>query len=167
MKIYFIGEADRIHVKDEYYNGEKILRCSNCGTRGISMFDMHCSGCGFLLNRIDSVDGTTIFSHTPPIKEVDELPVFPTLPYLAESDGNGKTMKQMLILWIVIILALAFICTIAGVPFLFLHYVGFGDWQIVVCGLWLTFWLSLVITAGPKVYDAGIKYLINMARIKR
>ena len=76
MRTYIIGEADRIHVKGEYYKDKKLLRCSNCGTRGISMFDMHCSGCGFLLNRIDSIDGAMRVSHTPPIKEVDELPDF-------------------------------------------------------------------------------------------
>ena len=76
MNTYTIGEADRIHVKDEYYKGEKIIRCSNCGTRGISMFDRHCRGCGFLLDRIDDVDGEMRFSHTPPIIEVDVLPDF-------------------------------------------------------------------------------------------
>lgn len=76
MNTYIIGEADRIHVKGEYYKGEKLLRCSNCGQRGISVFDMHCCGCGFLLNRIDSIDGDIRITHTPPIKEVDELPEF-------------------------------------------------------------------------------------------
>lgn len=76
MNTYIIGEADRIHVKGEYYKGEKLLRCSNCGQRGISIFDKHCNGCGFLLHRIDDVDGEMVVYHTPQIKEVDELPNF-------------------------------------------------------------------------------------------
>ena len=90
---YIIGEADRIHVKGEYYKGEKLLRCSNCGQRGISTFDMHCSGCGFLLNRIDSIDGDIRITHTPPIKEVDELPDFTNrieVNYMAESEDKNE-----------------------------------------------------------------------------
>ena len=92
MTTYIIGEADRIHVKGEYYEGKKLLRCSNCGTRGISMFDMHCSGCGFLLNRIDSIDGAMRISHTPPIIEVDELPDFTNhmeVNYVAERSEDA------------------------------------------------------------------------------
>ena len=93
MNTYIIGEADRIHVKGEYYKGEKLLRCSNCGQRGISTFDMHCSGCGFLLNRIDSIDGDIRITHTPPIKEVDELPDFTNrieVNYMAESEDKNE-----------------------------------------------------------------------------
>lgn len=76
MTTYIIGEANRIHVKGEYYNGKKVERCSHCGERGISEFDRHCKGCGYMLHRIDDVvDGLRI-SHTPPIIEVDELPEF-------------------------------------------------------------------------------------------
>ena len=58
------------------------------------MFDMHCSGCGFLLNRIDSIDGAMRVSHTPPIKEVDELPNFTNrmeVNYVAESEDGEQT----------------------------------------------------------------------------
>lgn len=93
---YIIGEADRIHVKGEYYKGEKLLRCSNCGQRGISTFDMHCSGCGFLLNRIDSIDGEIRITHTPPIIEVDELPEFTNcieINYAEESEDKCKNCE--------------------------------------------------------------------------
>ena len=93
MNTYIIGEADRIHVKGEYYKGKKILRCSNCGQRGISIFDKHCNGCGYLLNRIDSIDGAMRISHTPPIKEVDELPDFTKhmeVTYISNDKGEQE-----------------------------------------------------------------------------
>ena len=100
MNTYIIGEADRIHVKGEYYNGKKLLRCSNCGQRGISMFDKHCWGCGYLLNRIDDVDGEMMVSHTPPIIEVDELPNFTKnieITYVGDREGeqdHGHTERD-------------------------------------------------------------------------
>ena len=93
MNTYIIGEADRIHVKNEYYKGKKLLRCSNCGTRGIDMFDKHCRGCGFLLDRIDAVDGVMRISHTPPIVEVDTLPDFTKnieITYIGEGSKENE-----------------------------------------------------------------------------
>lgn len=92
MNKYIIGEADRIHVKGEYYNGKKLVRCSNCGERNISEFDRHCRGCGYLLLRIDDIDGGLRISHTPPIIEVDDLPEFSKridIIYCGEEQGKG------------------------------------------------------------------------------
>lgn len=107
MNTYIIGEANMIHVKGEYYNdkplicgncGEKdeylkdkpLIRCSNCGERGISEFDRHCKGCGYLLHRVDDrFDGINI-SHIPPIIEVDEL------PKVLQIIDNAKWMNKVL-----------------------------------------------------------------------
>lgn len=45
----------------------------------------------------------------------------------------------------VIIIGLIFDCIVVGALFLFLYYVGFGNWQFAVCGLWVTFWVSLAV----------------------
>ena len=59
-------------------------------------------------------------------------------------------MKQTLIVWISLILISALVVVVIGVPFLFFHYVGFGDWQVIVSIIWLLFWLSLVITVNIR-----------------
>lgn len=60
-----------------------------------------------------------------------------------------EVMKQMLKdtieVWMVVIIGLACDCIVVGAPFVFLYYVGFGDWQNVVCGLYFTFWVSLAV----------------------
>ena len=61
-----------------------------------------------------------------------------------------ETLKETIIGWIFLILISISICITVGVPFLFLHFVGFGEWQIIVCILWLLFWLSFVITVGMR-----------------
>lgn len=61
-----------------------------------------------------------------------------------------EILKETIIGWIFLILVSVSICIVVGVPFLFLHFVGMGNWQIIVCILWILFWLSFVITVGMR-----------------
>lgn len=62
-----------------------------------------------------------------------------------------ETLKETIIVWISLILISASVVVLIGVPSLFLTYAGIGEWQVIVCGLWLLFWLSLVITVGIRI----------------
>ena len=56
-----------------------------------------------------------------------------------------QILKETIILWIVIILALVSICILIGVPLVFLPYIGIrGELQVLVSALWLICWLSFV-----------------------
>lgn len=61
-----------------------------------------------------------------------------------------QLLKETIVVWITIILTLAFIFTIIAVPCLIFAHAGSGGWQLIVCTLWLTFWLSLAITVMRK-----------------
>lgn len=62
-----------------------------------------------------------------------------------------QVLKETVKLWVGIILILASISIIiAVVPYLFFTYAGIGNWQLIVCILWLLFWLSFVVTVGMR-----------------
>lgn len=66
-----------------------------------------------------------------------------------------QLLKETIIVWIVIILILALTCVVVGVPSLIITYTGIGEWQFVVCILWFTFWLSLLVTVGVRTCEKG------------
>lgn len=64
-----------------------------------------------------------------------------------------QLLKETIIVWIVIILILALTCVIVGVPSLIFTYARIGEWQLIVCILWLTFWLSFLVTVGVRTCE--------------
>lgn len=64
---------------------------------------------------------------------------------LKETIIEEIVLKQTMQILMVIIIGLVFDCIVVGAPILFLYYVGFGNWQIAVCGLWLTFWVAFAV----------------------
>lgn len=57
-----------------------------------------------------------------------------------------QILKETIIVWISLILILASVVSVLFVvPCLFFTCIGKGEWQFIVCVLWLLFWLSFVI----------------------
>ena len=61
-----------------------------------------------------------------------------------------QILKDTIMTWIVVILILASAYAVVGVPCLFLVFAGIGGWQLIVCGLWFTFWVSLAVTVAIR-----------------
>lgn len=59
-----------------------------------------------------------------------------------------QLLKEAIAVWIIIILMLVLIVVIVGVPSLIFAYAGIGEWQVIICILWLTFCISLIIAFG-------------------
>ena len=68
-----------------------------------------------------------------------------------------QMLKETIKLWIVLIITFALICIIILVPSLIFTYAGIGNWQPIVCVLWLTFCLSLVIAIGIRIGEKESK----------
>lgn len=64
-----------------------------------------------------------------------------------------QILKDIIKLWITIILIIILTCTVVITSILFLTCIGMGPWQvIIICTLWFTFWLSFM-------------YVVNMREI--
>ena len=61
-----------------------------------------------------------------------------------------ELLKETIIVWIAIILVLAFIFTLVAVPCLLFAHARSGGWQLIVGILWLTFWPSLAIAVAKR-----------------
>lgn len=61
-----------------------------------------------------------------------------------------QLLKDTLELWITIV----FLAILFGLPILVFEKNGLGVWQIIVCGLWISFWESFLITVDTRDGDA-------------
>ena len=59
-----------------------------------------------------------------------------------------RLLKETIVVWIAIILVIVSIVTYIAVPVFIITHAGTGYLQDIVCVLWLTFWLSLVIAVA-------------------
>lgn len=61
-----------------------------------------------------------------------------------------QLLKETIIVWLAIILVVAFIFTLVAVPCFIFAHAGSGVWQSIVSILWLTFWIALGIAIAKR-----------------
>lgn len=68
-----------------------------------------------------------------------------------------RLLKDTFELWIAVIVGIVYLAALFGLQIFVLKKIGVGVWQIIACGLWVSFWTSFLITVNNRDVEKNVE----------